>query len=104
MHGLNYMRLKLVDGPLVERAKKQLKFLYPTLLLGEVAFAITLYFNTDFFTKKPIITLILLVVIVGLTLLAWYTNGTITNSLHSLLWDLQSSRLLYYYLQDYILA
>lgn len=76
MHGLNYMRLKLVEGPLVERAKKQLKFLYPTLLLGEVAFAITLYFNTDFFTKKPIITLILLVVIVGLTLLAWYTNGT----------------------------
>ncbi|MBM7617838.1 cytochrome d ubiquinol oxidase subunit II [Weissella uvarum] len=74
MHGLNYTRLKLAESPLVERAKQQLKVLYPVLLLGEVAFAVSLYFFTDFFTTKPMITLILLVVIVGLTLLAWFTN------------------------------
>lgn len=74
MHGLNYMRLKLHNGSLVQRAIAQLKVLYPVLLAGEVAFAVTLYIYTDFFTNKPMITLAMLVVIVALTLAAWYTN------------------------------
>lgn len=74
MHGLNYMRLKLVPGVLTERAGKQLRVLYPVLLAGEVAFAIGLYMNTDFFTLKPVITTILLALIVALTLIGWWSE------------------------------
>jgi cytochrome d ubiquinol oxidase subunit II len=75
MHGLNYMRLKMVPGVLTQRAAKQLSVLYPVLLAGEVAFAIGVYFKTDFFVEKPIITLMLLALIVALTLVGWWSES-----------------------------
>jgi len=75
MHGLNYMRLKLVPGTLTERASKQLNILYPVLLIGEVAFAVGVYLKTDFFVEKPVITTALLAVIVVLTLAAWWAES-----------------------------
>src|SRR5699024_10365382 len=71
VHGLNYARLKITDGSLHDRIQKQLRVLYPVLLVGEVAFAVTLFAFTDFFTEKPLITVIMLAAIVVLTLLAW---------------------------------
>ena len=71
VHGLNYARLKITDGSLHDRIQKQLRVLYPVLLVGEVAFAVTLFAFTDFFTEKPLITVIMLASIVVLTLLAW---------------------------------
>jgi cytochrome d ubiquinol oxidase subunit II len=74
MHGLNYLRLKVEEGALHDRIQSQLKVLYPVLLVGEVAFAVTLFFFTDFFTAKPVITLAFLAVIVLLTVIAWLTG------------------------------
>lgn len=74
MHGLNYMRLKLLPGKLVARAVSQLKVLYPVLLVGEVAFAIALYFSTDFFVTKPLLTVALLAAVVLLTVLSWLAS------------------------------
>ena len=71
VHGLNYARLKITDGSLHDRIQKQLRVLYPVLLVGEVAFAVTLFAFTDFFTEKPLITVIMLAAIVALTLVAW---------------------------------
>jgi len=81
VHGLNYARLKITSGSLHERIQKQLKVLYPVLLVGEVAFAITLFVYTDFFTKKPVLTVILLAAIVVLTLLAWSVTLKQKNTL-----------------------
>lgn len=81
VHGLNYARLKITSGSLHERIQKQLKILYPVLLVGEVAFAITLFVYTDFFVKKPVITVILLAAIVVLTLLAWSVTLKQKNTL-----------------------
>ncbi len=74
MHGLNYMRLKLLPGELVTRAANQLKVLYPVLLVGEVAFAVALYFSTDFFVEKPVLTVALLAAVVLLTVLSWLAS------------------------------
>ncbi|SCB88738.1 cytochrome d ubiquinol oxidase subunit II [Weissella bombi] len=81
VHGLNYARLKITSGSLHERIQKQLKVLYPVLLVGEVAFAVTLFVYTDFFTKKPVLTLVLLAAIVVLTLLAWSVTLKQKNTL-----------------------
>lgn len=81
VHGLNYARLKITSGSLHDRIQKQLKVLYPVLLVGEVAFAITLFVYTDFFTKKPVLTVILLAAIVVLTLLAWSVTLKQKNTL-----------------------
>lgn len=74
IHGLNYLRLKIEEGELHDRIQSQLKVLYPVLLVGEVAFAVTLFIFTDFFAKKPLITLAFLAVIVLLTVTAWVTG------------------------------
>ena len=74
IHGLNYLRLKIEEGELHDRIQSQLKVLYPVLLVGEVAFAVTLFIFTDFFAKKPLITLAFLAVIVLLTVIAWVTG------------------------------
>ena len=74
IHGLNYLRLKIEEGDLHDRIQSQLKVLYPVLLVGEVAFAVTLFIFTDFFAKKPLITLAFLAVIVLLTVIAWVTG------------------------------
>jgi cytochrome d ubiquinol oxidase subunit II len=74
IHGLNYLRLKVEEGPLHDRIQGQLKFLYPVLMVGEVAFAVTLFIFTDFFETKPLITLAFLAAIVALSLVAWATG------------------------------
>lgn len=74
IHGLNYLRLKIEEGDLHDRIQSQLKVLYPVLLVGEVAFAVTLFIFTDFFAKKPLITLAFLAIIVLLTVIAWVTG------------------------------
>ncbi|MCS9989386.1 cytochrome d ubiquinol oxidase subunit II [Weissella confusa] len=79
IHGLNYLRLKIEEGELHDRIQSQLKVLYPVLLVGEVAFAVTLFIFTDFFAKKPLITLAFLAVIVLLTVIAWVTGLKLSN-------------------------
>lgn len=81
VHGLNYARLKITSGSLHDRIQKQLKVLYPILLIGEVAFAITLFICTDFFVKKPVITVVLLAAIVVLTVIAWTVTLKQKNTL-----------------------
>ncbi|QLE60899.1 Cytochrome d ubiquinol oxidase subunit II [Furfurilactobacillus rossiae] len=70
LHGLNFVRLK-TEGTLRERARAWGKILYPVLFAGEVVFAILVYVYTDFFTKKPISTLLILAAIVLLSVLAY---------------------------------
>lgn len=71
LQGLNYIRLK-TTGPVRERALNVAKPLYPVLLVGLVVFAVLLFFNTDFFTLRPISTVLILVVIVAAALTATY--------------------------------
>lgn len=73
LHGLNYISLK-VEGPLRDRAHQFANILYFILYAGEVVFAVLLFIFTDFFQKHLIGTLILLVVIVGLSVLAHWAN------------------------------
>ena len=74
VHGLNYLRLKVETGVLHDRVQTQIKVLYPVLLVGEVAFAAGLFLFTDFFAKKPLMTVAFLAVIVLLTIIAWLTG------------------------------
>lgn len=76
IHGLNYIRLK-TDGPIRHRAAHFAKRLYPVLFVGLVAFAGLLFVYTDFFAKRPISTLIILVLIVGAAVVAAY--GTLKD-------------------------
>ncbi|MDN2453142.1 cytochrome d ubiquinol oxidase subunit II [Lactobacillus sp. UCMA15818] len=69
LHGLNYIALK-TTGPIRNRAKNYAKFLYGVLYLGLVAFAVLMYFNTDFFELHFATTLGLLILIVVLTIVA----------------------------------
>lgn len=71
LQGLNYIRLK-TTGPVRERALSFAKPLYPVLLVGLVVFAVLLFFNTDFFTLRPISTTLILVAIVAAALVAMY--------------------------------
>lgn len=76
LHGLNYIRLK-TDGPIRHRAAAYAKRLYPVLFAGLVAFAVLVWTETDFFEKRPISTLIILVVIVLAAVVATY--GTLKD-------------------------
>lgn len=69
LHGLNYIALK-TDGPIRARAKNYAKLLYWVLYVGLVVFAILMYFNTDFFEKNFLVTLLLVLAIVILTVIA----------------------------------
>lgn len=69
LHGLNYITLK-TDGDIRHRARNYAQFLYWILYVGLVVFAVLLYFNTDFFDRHLMTTLLLLVGIVGLTVAA----------------------------------
>ncbi|MFT9004537.1 MAG: cytochrome d ubiquinol oxidase subunit II [Liquorilactobacillus hordei] len=69
LHGLNYIALK-TTGPIRDRAKNYAKFLYGILYLGLVAFAVLMYFKTDFFELHFATTLGLLILIVVLTVVA----------------------------------
>ncbi|MCK1235270.1 cytochrome d ubiquinol oxidase subunit II [Streptococcus uberis] len=69
LHGLNYIALK-TEGPVRSRANNYAQLLYWVLYLGLVAFAVLLFFKTDFFTHHALSTLVLLIVIVALTVFA----------------------------------
>ncbi|MGI1770733.1 cytochrome d ubiquinol oxidase subunit II [Streptococcus uberis] len=69
LHGLNYITLK-TEGPVRSRANNYAQLLYWVLYLGLVAFAVLLFFKTDFFTHRALSTLVLLIVIVALTVFA----------------------------------
>lgn len=74
LHGLNLIRLKFHSGDdaIGQRAHKLTQVLYPVLFVGLVVFAVLLYADTDFFKKRLIGTLILLVAIVGASVVAAY--------------------------------
>ncbi|VTS12321.1 cytochrome d ubiquinol oxidase subunit II [Streptococcus pseudoporcinus] len=69
LHGLNYIALK-TEGPVRDRANNVAQLLYWVLYLGLVAFALLLFFQTDFFAKHFVTTLLLLLVIVALSVYA----------------------------------
>jgi len=71
IHGLNFLQLKTL-GTLRDRAQAWNKLLYPVLIVGEVLFVVLLYISTDFFAKKPVSTWSILIVLVLLTLIAWW--------------------------------
>ncbi|MDR0298387.1 MAG: cytochrome d ubiquinol oxidase subunit II [Streptococcaceae bacterium] len=81
LHGLNYIQLK-VDGPLRARARDWANVLYFVLYAGEVVFAVLLFIFTDFFktqtidgvAKNGVLTVILLAVIVGLSVVAHFAG------------------------------
>lgn len=68
IHGLNFIRLK-TTGELRKRALAYAKPLYWVLYAGEVVFAVLVYVYTDFFTNKPLSTLLILVAIVALSVI-----------------------------------
>ncbi|MCI1986841.1 MAG: cytochrome d ubiquinol oxidase subunit II [Lactobacillus sp.] len=63
MHGLNFIRLK-TEGPLRERARAWNQKLSWLLYAGEVVFAVLVFFETDFFAKRPVSTGLIIVLIV----------------------------------------
>lgn len=69
LHGMNYIALK-TTGPVREKAKNHGQALYWVLYAGLVAFAILLFFKTDFFEYRLVSTLVLVVLIVLLTVIA----------------------------------
>jgi len=71
VHGLNFIRLR-VEGPLRERARKLNQILYPILFAGEVVFAVLVFFQTDFFTKRFGSSLVITLLIVLFSLLGYY--------------------------------
>lgn len=71
IHGLNYVRLN-TTGILRERAEDLNRFLYPILFVGEVVFALLVFFQTDFFKEKFVSSLIITLLIVVMSLIgAW---------------------------------
>lgn len=71
VHGLNFIRLR-IEGPLRERARKLNQILYPILFLGEVVFAVLVFLQTDFFTKRFVSSLLITALIVLFSLLGYY--------------------------------
>lgn len=69
LHGLNYIALKTV-GAVQERAKNYAACLYWVLYVGEVVFALLLFFMTDFLAVHPVGTILMLVLIVAFSVLA----------------------------------
>lgn len=69
LHGLNYISLR-TEGPIRARAKNYAQVLCGVLYVGLIAFAVLMYFKTDFFQNHFTLTLALLVVIVVLTVIA----------------------------------
>lgn len=69
LHGMNYITMK-TTGPVRIKAKNHAQALYWVLYAGLLAFAILLYFKTDFFTYRFLSTSLLLLLMVALTVLA----------------------------------
>ncbi|WP_119316947.1 cytochrome d ubiquinol oxidase subunit II [Companilactobacillus formosensis] len=76
VHGLNFIRLR-IEGPMRDRARKLNQILYPILFLGEVVFAVLVFLQTDFFTKRFFSSLIITLLIVLFSLLGYY--GVLKN-------------------------
>ena len=73
IHGLNYIRLK-TDGEIRHRAEAVSRKLYPLLFVGLVVFAVLIYTQTDFISRRPMSTLAILAVIVIAAVLAYIGN------------------------------
>jgi cytochrome d ubiquinol oxidase subunit II len=76
LHGLNYITLK-TKGPVSERAQNFAQVLYWVLYVGEVVFALLLFFQTDFIKVHPVATLLCLALIVGFSV--WAHVSTFKN-------------------------
>ena len=66
---MNYITLK-TKGVISDRAQNYAHALYWVLYVGEVIFALLLFFQTDFLKVHPILTLICLALIVGFSVAA----------------------------------
>ncbi|KAF1304127.1 cytochrome d ubiquinol oxidase subunit II [Enterococcus saccharolyticus] len=69
LHGLNYISLK-TEGAIRLRARNYAQALYWVAYVGLAAFAVLLYFNTDFFEHSPVTTIVFLALMVILTVVA----------------------------------
>lgn len=73
IHGLNFISLK-VDGSLRDKAKELNRKLYWIAYAGEVVFAVLLFWQTDFFKKRPISSLIITLLVVAFTVWSHISN------------------------------
>ncbi|MGR3742506.1 cytochrome d ubiquinol oxidase subunit II [Companilactobacillus sp. DQM5] len=71
IHGLNFIRMK-TTGALRQRALDLNKILYPILFIGEVVFAVLVYLQTDFFTRRFTSSLIITLLIVIMSLIGYF--------------------------------
>lgn len=71
LQGLNFIRLKTL-GDVRENARKMAQWLYAVLFAGLVVYAVLLFFQTDFFTKRPVSSGLLVVALVLASAIAWF--------------------------------
>ncbi|KRO16932.1 cytochrome d ubiquinol oxidase subunit II [Lacticaseibacillus saniviri] len=71
IHGLNFIRLKTV-GALRERARQQNQKLIYLLYAGLVVFAALVAWRTDFFSARPISTILIVILLVATTAVSQY--------------------------------
>lgn len=74
IHGLNFLRLRIDDPELSERAQSLNNKLYILAYIGEVVFALLVIFQTDFFEKRPISSICITIAIVVFTILSQIFN------------------------------
>src|SRR5699024_708798 len=77
IHGINFLRLSIDDPELSKRAANLNEKLYLVAYLGEIVFALLIFFQTDFFKLRPISSTIITLLIVVLT--AWSDIALIKN-------------------------
>ena len=77
IHGINFLRLRIDDPELSKRAANLNEKLYLVAYLGEIVFALLIFFQTDFFKLRPISSTIITLLIVVLT--AWSDIALIKN-------------------------
>lgn len=76
IHGLNFLRLRIDDPDLSRRAQDLNNKLYIIAYIGEVVFALLVIFQTDFFQKRPISSIVITLFIVVFTVLSQIFNKT----------------------------
>lgn len=74
IHGLNFLRLRIDDPDLSRRAQSLNNKLYFVAYAGEVVFALLVIFQTDFFTKRPVSSVIITLAIGIFTVLSQIFN------------------------------
>src|SRR5699024_12094302 len=81
IHGINFLRLRIDDPELSKRAANLNEKLYLVDYLGEIVFALLIFFQTDFFKLRPISSTIITLLIVVLT--AWSDIALIRSEEHT---------------------